>query len=354
MEKRAAMSVSKQFWFLRRTDSRLQQIIIPLVAAGLMLCSSGLPWLNDPLGKRYSAWSLPVDIGWQFHPGLFNYGLLCVCCAVYASIVAGVNWRPFKGCSYFRHKYVPAALLCLIPIIIFLLQYLFIDVHTIDLLTQHKIQAKLISDHLGYGIPRELIPIRPFYLDTSTVEGRAAFLVDQVAPGIFLPLISGAILLDYRRHFTMPARSSTSGSKSSRLLLLLTAAIGVVLLFRGPAGLVCAYEAKASLSSGQYAQALDWLDAAKSLNPNLDQVAYYHRERGEALYYLNPDRLVADSHIYLAYAYRVQGDYLDSYIELLGVWQSERKTPWVVSEMSITLEGLAEFTHPLRGPLVRR
>ena len=63
------MSVSKQPWFLRRTDSRLQQIIMPLMAASLMLSSSCLPWLNDPLGKWYSAWSLPVDIGWQFHIG---------------------------------------------------------------------------------------------------------------------------------------------------------------------------------------------------------------------------------------------------------------------------------------------
>ena len=354
MEERARMSVSKQSWFLRRTDSRLQQIIMPLIAASLMLSSSCLPWLNDPLGKWYSAWSLPVDIGWQFHIGAFNYGLLCVCCAVYASLISCASWRPFKGSSYFRQKYVPAALLCLIPIIIFLLQYLFIDMHDIDLLTQHKIQAKLISDHLGYGSPSDLIPIRPFYLDTSTVVGRAAFLVDQVAPGIFLPLISGAILLDYGRLFTMPTRSSTSRNKRTRFLLSLIGAVGVVLLLRGPAGLACAFEAKASLSSGQYAQALAWLDAARTLNPNLDQVAYYHRERGEALYYLDPERLVADSHIYLAYTYRVQGDYLDSYVELLGVRQSEPNTPWVVSEMSVTLEGLAEFTHPLRGPLVKR
>lgn len=354
MEERARMSVSKQSWFLRRTDTRLQQIIIPLTTASLMLCSSGLPWLNDPLGKWYSAWSLPVDIGWQIHLGAFNYGLLCVCCAVYASLVACASWRPFKGSSYFRHKYMSAALLCLIPIIIFLLQYLYVDVHNIDLLAQHKIQAKLINDHLGYGSSSDLIPIRPFYLDTSTVVGRAAFLVDQVAPGIFLPLFSAAILLDYGQLFTRPTRSSTSRKKRTRFLLPLVGAVGVLLLLPGLGGLVCAYEAKASLSSGQYAQALTWLDAAKSLNPNLDQVAYYHRERGEALYYLNPGQRVADSHIYLAYAYRVQGDYLDSYVELLGAWQPEHNPPWVVSEMSITLEGLAEFTHPLKGPLIRR
>jgi tetratricopeptide (TPR) repeat protein len=82
------------------------------------------------------------------------------------------------------------------------------------------------------------------------------------------------------------------------------------------------------------------------LNPALNQVAYYHIERGQALYFLRPDQQSDDSHAYHAFIYRQQRDYLDAYQELLAVWHSQHTSSWVVSEMSITLERLAEYSRP--------
>jgi tetratricopeptide (TPR) repeat protein len=348
------MSATKQLWFLQRTNARFLGTAIPFIAAGVMLCSSFLPWLRDPLGEGMnSAWSLPIDIGWQFHVGVVSYGLLCLCCAAYVCLVACAIWRPFKRSDYFLHRYVTAGLVCLVPVLLLLLQYLCMDMRDIDLLAQHKMQALLISDHFGYGTVRDLVTIQPFTLDISTTTGRLTLLVDQAGPGLVLPLISAWILIEYRRLFVPPPHQAIARMPRSRYVYM---AVGIVfvLLLRSPAGLVCEYEGKTLNSSGNYAQALAWLDVARVLNPSLDQVAYYHEERGQALYYLHPDQLVDDSRAYLADFYRNQLDYLDAYQQLLSVWQAEPHTPWIVSEMSITLEGRAEFIHPLRGPLIRR
>ena len=40
--------------------------IAPVLAGSSMLCAGLLPWLNDPLGKVYSAWDLPVVCGGVF------------------------------------------------------------------------------------------------------------------------------------------------------------------------------------------------------------------------------------------------------------------------------------------------
>jgi hypothetical protein len=64
------------------------QVIIPAAVGCSMLCASALPWLNDPLQGFYSAWKLPVDIGWQFHINILSYGLLCTCCAILAFLTA--------------------------------------------------------------------------------------------------------------------------------------------------------------------------------------------------------------------------------------------------------------------------
>src|SRR5437660_10493835 len=69
------------------------QYVVPMAAGSLMFCASLLPWLNDPLNKTKLAWNLPIDIGWQFHIGIFNYGLLCLTCAACAFAAAFVNWK---------------------------------------------------------------------------------------------------------------------------------------------------------------------------------------------------------------------------------------------------------------------
>jgi tetratricopeptide (TPR) repeat protein len=105
---------------------------------------------------------------------------------------------------------------------------------------------------------------------------------------------------------------------------------------------------------GDYQSALHWLDKAVALNPALDQVAYYHQERGYALYFLHPGQQSDDSRAYLASVYRSQRNYLGAYQELLAVWQSHQTTPWVEDEMGVTLARLGEFVQPLHGPAVQR
>jgi tetratricopeptide (TPR) repeat protein len=96
------------------------------------------------------------------------------------------------------------------------------------------------------------------------------------------------------------------------------------------------------------------LDAALTLNPALDQVPYYHIERGQAFYALHPNEQSDDSRAYLAFVYRLQGDNLDADQELLAVWHVHPTTPWVVDELSITLERLAEYVQQPNSPPVQR
>jgi hypothetical protein len=163
------------------------------------------------------------------------------------------------------------------------------------------------------------------------------------------------MLVDYRRLIKIvPRRAEPRTYRRHPWLFSVGICVLVVAFGRAPASMVCEYEAKAALAAGNYANALSSLDGALILNPALDQVAYYHIERGQALYLLHPDQYSSESRTYLAFAYREQGDYLDSYQELLAVWQTNRTAPWVKDEMTLTLERLAEFTKPLNGPPIQR
>jgi hypothetical protein len=328
-----------------------------MVAGCIMVCASVLPWLSDPLGEVYSAWRLPIDIGWPFHTSLFNYGLLCLCCAIYAFLVAYANWKAFKGSEYFVGKHTAAGILCVVPVALFLLQYLCSDVNGIAHLTQHMIQMLLIQRHLGYTAPAQLIVISPFVWDTSTLLGRLELLVDQVSIALVLPCLSAWMLIDHRRFFATSLRPALAKKRHDRVWLTMIL-IGIVLLVvvfgRAPIAMLCEDQARASLTAGDYEPALRWLDAARFLNPALDQMTYYHIEWGQAMYFLHPDQHSDDSRVYLAFTYNKQGDYLDAYQELLAAWHSQRTAPWVVDGMSSTLEGLAEFILPLKGPPIAR
>jgi tetratricopeptide (TPR) repeat protein len=118
--------------------------------------------------------------------------------------------------------------------------------------------------------------------------------------------------------------------------------------------LFCEYEAKTMLASGNYTLALNWLDVAHFFNPALDQLASYHIERGQAMYFSYIDQEGDDSHAYLASVYRSQKDYLDAYTLIVTVWHTHRTTPWVVDEMSFTLERLTEYAKPLYGLRLKR
>lgn len=321
-----------------------------------MLLAAFLPWLTDPVMGNMMAWQLPLNIGWQFHVEVVNYGVLCTGCAAYIFYIVYAKVRGHND-----DNMVIAGLLCFVPLLLFLLQYTCIDIVASTILAHHKTQVLLIQERYGYGAPADRIKLQPFDVDAATVTGRLILLVDQVSIGALLPLVSAWLLLDYGRRGSSAVQktqdkllSSPIRMMRSRRIWLLVGCVALLLFGSGPSATLCEYEAKLLLSSGNYTQALYWLDAAYVFNPGLEQVPSYHIERGQALYFLHPDQQSDDSRIYLAWVYRGQHDYLDAYQELLPVWQSHRHEAWAVSEMSTTLEYLSEYTKYLNGPVVLR
>ncbi len=347
------MLALRQLWFLQR-DSRSLQCYVPAIAGGSLLCASFLPWLKDPLGAVYTPWNLPIDIGWQFRISILNYGLFCLCCAIYALLVAYANWRPFRGHTYFVQRQTIVGLLCMLPVALFLLQYLCIDVQAITRLASHKTQELLIQRHFGYTVTRQLILLDPFTLNVSTFWGRLQLLIDQLSFGPLLPCITAWLVLDYRRLFRILPTSVIPQQRRHPVRNALGLLLLLVVFGRAPAGMVCEYEAKTSLSSGDYTQALQMLDVAQFLQPNLEQVAYYHMERGQALYFLSPGQLTDDSRAYLASTYSELGDYLDAYQQQQAVLNKNPTVPWAIDEMSLTLTKMSEFTPSSRGLLIQR
>jgi hypothetical protein len=330
-----------------------------MLAGCIMIGATVLPWLSDPLGEAYSAWELPIDIGWQMPSGIFNYGLLCLCGAVLCFVIAYGRWKPSLseeaanvmgslstavGGIRGKRFSVLVGVLCAAPVLLFLWQYLFADVHTMDVLAQHGTQKLLIQQYLGYSLAGPLVTIKPFEVHTSTFLTRLELLTDQVAFGLLFPLVGVGLLIGQRRSF-LATRLIPAKERRSHLWLpgvaLCVCILGIV-LGRAPAAMVCEYQANEELAAGNYASAFSWLDTALVLNPALNQVPYFHVDRGQAWYFLHPGVQSDDSHVYLASLYRAQGDYLDSYQELLAVSHEQRTSPWMIDELSITLARLAE------------
>lgn len=353
----------RQLWFVQRTQTQVKpvQSITPVLAGALMLVAGGLPWLVDPLGTSYSAWALAIDIGWQFHTTILSYGLLCTCIALYAFLVAYAQWRPFVGSAVLVQKRTQVGLLCLLPTVLFLMQYLYMDVAGINTLGNHLLQSLLLKQHLGYSVSPIRVAVKPFLLDTSTLAGRFQILINLASLGVLVPCISAWLLIDRKRFFLVLPRGKTAKPKAPllamphrKLLFALGVALLLILVGRPAVALGCDYEAKTQLAAGNYVQALHWLDAAHFFNPSLDQVASYHIERGQALYFSTRSQEDDDTRSYLASVYSEELDYLDAYSQLIAVWQAHKTLPWVIDETSITLERLSEQTKPLFGLRVQR
>src|SRR5436190_232557 len=75
-----------------RINKAPYRLIMPALAGSILGAASLLPWLSDPLGKQFSAWQLPVDIGWQLRSSIFNYGMLSCCEALVAFWIAIQAW----------------------------------------------------------------------------------------------------------------------------------------------------------------------------------------------------------------------------------------------------------------------
>lgn len=323
---------------------------VSLAVVGLMPVASMLPWLKDPLGKIYSAWNITIDIVWLGHIALLNYGMLCLISTVYFVVVWG---GMFRDRSQWTHENVTrwqriSALLCIVPVVLFLFQYLCVDVSATALLASHKTQQLLIQRRFGYTLPPPLIPLQPFTLTASTLGGRCQLLLEQMSFGPFLLCISACIII---AEWRWSNALSSPGVKKNNALTRFVVIPGIILLIivagSAPAAMICTYEARILLSSGNYDDALSWLSLANFLNPELEETSAFHIARGQAAYFLSPSRINDDSRVYLAYVYRSHRDYLDAYHQLLPAWQANPTDPWIIDEMTLTLESLVEEARPL-------
>jgi hypothetical protein len=359
------MGTDNRAWSAQRSWGAYR-VIFPVLAGVIMLASSLLPWLVDPLGERFSAWALPIDLGWQLRSGLFNYGLLNVACALYVFLVAFRAWKALRAERGMSRELVPtsgfvareeltlAGLLCLVPVGLFFLQYLLIDMSSATELVRHQIQASLIKLHLSYGSAPTFIPIvNPVSLDPLNLSDRATVVINNLGSGLFLPGLS--VLLLFVSRIFWPKQQRLIVRSRQRLWWVFAGALVLgIILGRGPIALVANFQAGHELSIGDDAKALQWLDTARMLNPELDQMASYHIERGQAWYYLQPGEENEEAKLYLSSTYQQQKDYLSSYEELSVIWNEYGKDVWVQDQLSTTLISLAEQNKPGTGALNTR
>lgn len=353
------MANANRAWLAPRSGS-LYPVIFPLIAGGIIFGATLLPWFNDPLGAHYTAWQLAIDLGWQVRSPLVSYGLLSSLCALF---MVSLAWKAARSrratlegrpASIERADYWRAAVVCLLPALLFMLQYLLLDMNSIAQLSRHELQWSLTKAHFGYGLGGTMIPVTPLNFDSLTLQGRLALIVDHQSPGFYLPFASMFLLLATGQMVTSGASQIRRQGAKGRQLLRWSlgvglAVLGVIVLGRAPAGLVANYQAQHLLSTGNYAGALKWLDTAHMLSPELDQLSAYHIERGQALYYLRSQDPNDERIGYLASTYIDQKDYLSAYQELMNVWNKNERVPWVQDELTDTLVRLAEQTKPLQG-----
>ncbi len=321
---------------------------LPLLAGILMIGASAVGWVVEPLHGTISAWNIPIDIGWNTRSPLINYGLLCIFCACYQFLVSLASWWKFPGSAYFeRRQNIVAGIVCILPILLSLDQYLFVEQGTVALFAQQRLQYQLIQSHSNYSLGPQLLKIVPFTLDIATINGRLVLLIDQLWMGAVLPVISAFLLFGHKWSY-----QEVSATKKFQVPWHVYAVVGIfflVLLSRAPLASLYIAEAQQKLNMGEYSQALDSLNTADALNPYLDQVAYYHMKRGQALYFLHPDQQDAESNVYLASVYSKESRYTEAYQILHTLWLAQPQTPWMVDAIDTTLEHTAENTPSLNG-----
>jgi tetratricopeptide (TPR) repeat protein len=350
------MFVVKQAHTLQRLLTRPAHVLVPALAGLLMLCAGFLPWLDYPLGDTFTGWQLSVDIGWQLHHHLFNYGLLCIVCALPAFAVASKHWRrtnqtetTFEREEWGKPGTYLACLCCLLPIALFLFQYVCVDIKSMSSLARQEIQMLSVTNLYDYRIPSQLVQLRPFEIDDSTFVERAVLLINQLAPGLIVPCVSAWLLLCCQI-FSSPTSSAhfltpTTRSHLRLSLILLSILAGVVLLSRPTGAMFCDYQARHALAVGDYTTATTWLDRAQALNPAFEQAPYYHIQRGQAEYFLHPTNLTTNGRIYLISVYLEQGNYLGAYQEIRTIRNLQPALPsWEADALNTALIRLAETT----------
>ncbi len=320
---------------------------VPGMVGCIMLVASFLPWLKSPFGEGYSAWKLTIDPGWQFPTCVVcNYGMLSLICACYCLYLAYANWKANEigNASY---SCASAGLLCLMPVLLFFLQYLLLDFNALSQLAQQKNQMLLVQGHFGYPAALDFFPLQPFTIDISSIEGRFQLLVDQLQGGILVPVVCACLLFDYR------TLKRASAIKRRPLPIWMSGVVGMFLLLffimlAGAIGwIVCESVAGEAAAQGNNIGSLQWMDRAAFVNPSLDRAIFYHIERGQVLYMQHPEQQNDDARAYVASLFAGQYDYQDAYVHLQASGQTNTVSAWVRDDMSSIFEHLIEHVKPV-------
>jgi hypothetical protein len=326
--------------------SQIRWLFLPLLAAIVLLLAAFLPWLDDPFGSSMTAWQIPFDPGWQFHSPFLNYGLLCSIIALCLCLQSVARSLPTSYRLSFFATF-PLALLCLLPLFLFLGQMLCCNFSDMARIAQHARQMLLAQRLFLYSVADPLVPLSPFTLHTSTLWGRSQLLVNQLGYALLLPLLSSLML-----RFCPPCYSVLiTRPVSSRWRILLPLCMGCLLCLtfaRACIGILYEKQAQIALSSGSYQQALALLDTAHLFLPTLDAAAFYHLERGQALYYLSSQSLSPEILAYLAATSRSTQDFPTAFQHGYALWKSFPSTPWISDELSETLEAWIASLQPLK------
>ncbi|MDQ2717474.1 MAG: hypothetical protein M3Z08_21475, partial [Chloroflexota bacterium] len=210
-------------------------------------------------------------------------------------------------------------------------------------------QWLLAANHFGYNSSVQLIALQPLSLDVSSLRDRFCLLLDCALPGLLFPCAGAWLVMSSRLFPVSQPFVARAGRRRAVPWLAIAGLLALVVVAgRAPTGLACEYEAGRVAASGDYGLALSWLDAARTLNPALDNVAYYHVERGRALYFLRDDTQSVDSHAYLASIYMQHRDFLAAYQQMIALWHPGQVAPWITAETSSILENIMEAQKPLK------
>ena len=323
-----------------------KQVIRPALTCGLLLLACWLPWLQDPLGRSYTAWELPLETGWHFEAPFVNYGTLCLFLALCFSLVVYTHCRPALQRTAARN-----AVLCLqsfgtltscllLPRL--LIQYLFVDLHMLEQLATHERVLLLVQQQFGYNTGAQLITLDPNGITADTLAGRLPLLVNACAPGILVVIL---ITITAWREFALHMYRM---GKHFRLVTALYLLVFSILYTCPVAALGNEALADTALAQGHYSLALRLLNNAITLNPELDALPRYHLERGQALYLLTPDQLTTESLTYLATLYPGQ-DTFSSTFQATQQLEHTSIPGWQNDEIQSLLIQQVQRLQPLNG-----
>ena len=343
--------------FLRRCRP-YTTFLLALFAGMLLILASVLPWLKEPLGDILSAWQIPVYVGWPLRLPVLNYGLLCIVGAllVFVAAAASAPLLPTKLSAVIplfvkrrlKGFYHLIAIYCLLISLLFCLQYLFLDIRSIEQLAQNKVQSLLIMRHWGYHLVPQAMPINPFDMDSNPFMSHLALLVDQGSFGIVMPALAAVVLLRASQHVVVIEPPAYTGSRRRWIGIALFILVVLCLLGRVPIALFCESMADTGLRGGDYAKASRWLDRALAFDPALNEVASYHVQRGQIDYFVFHDTQGQDSLAYSASVAYQGKKYREAYEDLFQIWQRHPTTPWIAAEFDMVMMRSIEGMRPLQ------